>query len=716
MIISVGLRRTVRFPRRLAAVLLIALAPLGAGAAAVQPLLTTAAQVRALTEEEARRAPSVRLRGVFMGEADPEGIAFVIQDDTDGIYIQGPAELVAELSRGDLLEIEGITDPGGFAPYVVARSIRKVGRGRIPEPIPVSLDELNAGQLDAKWIEISGIVRSIEPNAPTDKGPPPPGTRYAAPAAGASRPKPQKVKIKLASGSARVVVELTGGFDPEAYIDAEVRLRGLCFNLHNPNRQFVRPFVQVPRGVEVVVVRPAPAKPFDRRPRSVASLLQFDPTGKHGHRVHVRGVVLHHQPDAVLWVRDGDRSLRVDTAHGETLRPGDEVDVLGFPSLGNYSAVLEDAVYRKLSTQPPPLPRVLSDVTSAVRHDADLVQLEARLREVREFSNNVSLDLEWRQKSIRAQLQLPEGVRTPADWQPGSTVRVAGVCAVVTDESGPLGGLWEPRSFELLLRSPADLTVLQPPPWWNAERVVWVLSGSLALAMGAVAVVMSASRRRLKEQEQRRAMAEAEFVAILSERNRVAREIHDTLSQSLSAIAVQLELVRTHAGEIGAAARHHLAAAHQLARGALADARESIWNMRSHVLERGDLAAALEGILVQMTADTGVAPDMQVEGERRRLPPVAENNLLRIGQEAITNACKHAKPAHITVTLAFDARTVRLVVADDGVGFATTAPPSPDRRSFGLVGIRERAELLGGTAEIESAPGRGTRIVVTVPV
>ncbi len=679
-------------------------------------VLTSAAQVRALSVEAARGAP-VRLRGVFMGEADPKGIAFVVQDATEGIYVQGPAGLVADLGRGDLLEIEGVTDPGGFAPYVVAHGIRKVGRAEIPAPMPVTLDDLHAGQMDAKWVEITGVVRSVEPKASTDLGPPPPGTRYEPPAKGLAPATGRTVKMKLAAGSARVVVELEGDYPAEDYVDAEVRLRGLCFNLHNNHRQFVRPFVQVPRGVGLTVERPPPEKPFGGQPRPVASLLRFDQlTGKHGHRVHVRGIVVHHRPGNVLWVRDGDRSLRVETAQRETLRPGDEVDVVGFPARRGYSAALEDAAFRKRSAGDPPLPRPLDDLSSALRHDADLVQLEARLAEVRRFPDSIALTLEWRQVTVRAEMPLAEGSPVLGDWLPDSLVRVAGVCSVNTDEAGPLGGLWEPRSFELLLRTPADLAVLRSPPWWNGKRAVWILSAFLALAVGWVAVVMLAARRRLKEQEHRRAMAETEFTAILSERNRVAREIHDTLSQNLGAIAVQLELARTQAAGIGAPALDHIAAAHRLARAALADARDSIWNMRSQVLERCDLAEALEGILKRMTEGTGVAPSFRVEGNRRRLPPVVENNLLRIGQEAITNACKHAKPNRIDVAMEFEGRLVRITVEDDGIGFVDGAPPAPDRRSFGLVGIRERAALLGGSAELRSAPGQGTRVTVAVSV
>jgi signal transduction histidine kinase len=184
----------------------------------------------------------------------------------------------------------------------------------------------------------------------------------------------------------------------------------------------------------------------------------------------------------------------------------------------------------------------------------------------------------------------------------------------------------------------------------------------------------------------------------------------------LGAISIQLELARTHATEICAPALNHIGAAHKLARAALAEARESIWNMRSHILERCDLGEALEGILMRMTEGTRVTPNLRVEGVRRRLPPVVENNLLRIGQEAITNASKYAKPTRIDVTLTFEGRVVRLTVEDDGVGFVMGSQPSENRRNFGLVGIKERTELLGGTAEIISVPGQGTRVIVAVSV
>ncbi len=678
-------------------------------------VLETADAVRQLSAEDADRALLVRLRGIFMGEADPQGIAFVMQDETDGIYVQASSRQVAALSRGDLIEVEGVTNPGGYAPFVAAEKVRKVGEGVIPDPIRVPIYGLNTGEMDAKWVEFTGIVRSVEPKTLDEFVQSEGAVRYVPSLSEEMAIEQAKVKLELAAGGSRVFAELFGELDPADYVDAEVRVRGLCFNLHNSNRQFVRPLVQVPKGMDLEIIRPPERNAFDSDPRPVASLLQFEKSNyRIGHRVHVRGVVLHHQLGLALWVRDGSQSLRVETSQQEQLFPGDQIDVLGFPILGNYSPILEDATFLKGPRLEPPVPVFLDSIASSRQHDLDLVSLNAELVESRHFEDRVELTFDWQGRTVEGVLHLADSVATPVGWQDGCLVRVSGICTVASDEPVPLGGLWMANSFELLLRSPSDLEVLQSAPWWNAERLAWTLLGVLLVSLAFITFVVLGSRRRLKDQEHRREMAETEFSAILDERNRVAREIHDTLSQSLGAISVHLELARPYADKLGDEVRRNLGAAHRLARGALAEARDSIWNMRLHVLEMHDLGGALSQILKQMTDGTGVTGEMKQEGASRRLPPVVENNLLRVGQEAITNACKHAKPTRIDVALRFEQRLVRLSVRDDGIGFIEAEIPSLVRRSFGLVGIRERAELLGGQVDIQSSPGNGTCVEISV--
>jgi signal transduction histidine kinase len=168
-------------------------------------------------------------------------------------------------------------------------------------------------------------------------------------------------------------------------------------------------------------------------------------------------------------------------------------------------------------------------------------------------------------------------------------------------------------------------------------------------------------------------------------------------------------------GQSSEGAIPHLNTAQQLVRESLEEARNSIWNMRSHVLESSDLAGALEGILQQLSGGSAVQTSIAVTGKARRLAPVVENNLLRVGQEAITNATRHAHATRIAVTLDFAEKQFRLVVRDDGRGFDAGQPP-PGEGGFGLVGIRERAAQLKGDLRIRSAPGDGTEICLSVPL
>jgi signal transduction histidine kinase len=210
-------------------------------------------------------------------------------------------------------------------------------------------------------------------------------------------------------------------------------------------------------------------------------------------------------------------------------------------------------------------------------------------------------------------------------------------------------------------------------------------------------------------------MAEAEFSAILSERNRLAREIHDTLAQGLTATSVQLQLAKISSDDGATATRHHLELAHQLVRGSLEEARNSIWNMRSQVLETGSLVTALKNILKHLAEGIVAQTHFDVTGRERRLPTVIENNVLRLGQEAITNAIKHSRAKNISVLLHFGDKNFFLTVTDDGCGF-DPAPPPTSVGGFGLVGMRERAAELNGNLNLSTAANKGTEIKLSIPL
>jgi PAS domain S-box-containing protein len=204
----------------------------------------------------------------------------------------------------------------------------------------------------------------------------------------------------------------------------------------------------------------------------------------------------------------------------------------------------------------------------------------------------------------------------------------------------------------------------------------------------------------------------AEAASILEERNRMAREIHDTLAQSFTGILLQVGAAgQVIAGDLDAT-QQHLDMIEELARIGLAEARRSVTDLRPQLLEEGNLQSALHRLVMQMsvTADTALSYDSK--GTAYLLPTEVENNLLRIGQEALTNAIKYANANEIRIELIYEDTQCVLRVKDDGLGFKINSTSAIG--GFGLLGMSERAERIGAQLMIQSQPGQGTEIVVVL--
>jgi PAS domain S-box-containing protein len=204
----------------------------------------------------------------------------------------------------------------------------------------------------------------------------------------------------------------------------------------------------------------------------------------------------------------------------------------------------------------------------------------------------------------------------------------------------------------------------------------------------------------------------AEEASILEERNRMAREIHDTLAQSFTGILIQVGAATQVLTDDPEATQSHLNTIEALAHTGLTEARRSVKALRPQLLEEGDLSSALDRLVSHMKAATDAALIYEIQGIAYSIPSEVENNLLRIGQEALTNAIKYAHAREIRVELVYDDAQCRLRVKDDGEGFGVVGVPMSG--GFGLLGMSERAERIGAQLTIESQPGQGTEIVVIV--
>jgi signal transduction histidine kinase len=652
-------------------------------------ILMNAAQVRALPPAEAAKKIPVRLRGVVV--ENDKGGSFTIVDDTAGMFVSSSAGVASGFENHDLIEMEGVTNPGKFAPYLDAQSVRKLGPGKLPEPRVASRDELISGQLDAQWIELSGVVRRAEP-----------------------RSHGLNLEVDLENGGGRMLVRVSEGDKLRITVDSTVRLRGVCYYQFNNSRQVLRPFMSVPAGEPVVVKEPATTDVFSLPVRAIESLMQFSSGQSNVHRVRVRGAVIHSQPGEGLWIRDGGRALHVLCNAKDLLENGAEVDVFGFLGRGEYGPMLEDAIFQKRGKTTPVPPIHLENAAAALDHDSDLVECEAVIREKWLAADGCRLKLSDGATEFLAVIRTTNLATPSKEWLPGTQVRIAGVCSVGFLTKPLIPGELEPQHFQILLRSPADILVIQPPSWWTSRNMAWLFGTAAAVLLLVVGIIVWIGRRHLREQAIERMKTEAEFSAVMNERSRMAREFHDTLAQGLGAISLQLEVAKRQL-PADSDAQEPLGEAGLQTRASLDEVRNAIWNMRSQVLETGDLAFALNGILHSLADRNHLQSELRIVGESRRFAPVVENNLLRIGQEAIANAVKHAGAKRIEVVLKFEERQFGLSVSDDGRGFDLSHPPTSEG-GFGLIAMRERAKELNGELDIRTTPGKGCIIKLTMPL
>lgn len=441
----------------------------------------TAAQIRQLSPAEAARNYPVHLRGVVTFFSQNQYFHF-IQDNTAGIYFVVTDEArtnFPEMKAGELVEIDGITSPGEYAPIVIPNSVRVLGRGVFPAAKPVTYQEIVSGAQDSQFVELHGIVRSVEWDD---------ALKYFV--------------LGIATGGGRLTaisytLPVRSG---ENLVASTVRVRGVCAVRFNLQRQLFDTRLLVSRPEDLVVESPAPPNPFAAPARPMEQLLQFAPEGSYGHQVKVAGTVIYREGDTGLYVEGKTGGLYAETKQGGLLSPGDRVEVLGFPAQGDYTPMLQDAFFRKGSSGPPPAPDlVTADEALTGKHDCRLVRITATVLDRTHNSLEQFLVLQSGGFIFNAYLQ-PQGPGTDfAYLANGSKVAVTGVCRIEVGSEWHVGPDWRAKSLRILLRSPGDILVLQKPPWWNLEKMLWT-TGALGLVVLTALAWVGVLRRRVHEQ------------------------------------------------------------------------------------------------------------------------------------------------------------------------------------------------------------------------
>ncbi len=441
--------------------------------------LTTAAAIRALKPTRAAADVPVRLRGVVTTPSSYRN-SFFFQDSTAGIAID-LTDPKPTYQAGDLVEIEGVSQPGYFAPSVLASAVKVVGRGKEPETHEFYMRELNGGNQDGQWIEVTGAIHTAYVEKFWNR---------------------DVLNLNLDTGAGLISVKVqdfTGDYG--GLVDSVVRIRGACATIYNDRRQLLGLKLIVPSLREISVVTPGHRDPFEAPLRELNGMLQFGEGSAPFHRIRVRGTVTFQRPGKDIYVQQGDLGLLIHSNWSQLVTPGTEIEAAGFEAAGTYSPELDEAVFRVIGHGTPIEPRDISEgeikkLTAAQFHlpyDSQLVRVEGTIVEHNEsaFQHQLLLKVAGRLIPVRLEKSAfaDEGIGLP-----GSVIRVTGICVAVKNRNGDL------ESFEILARSEKDFEVVSGPSWWSAERVIGLLCvGALAILAGMAFIY--AQRRKIEQQE-----------------------------------------------------------------------------------------------------------------------------------------------------------------------------------------------------------------------
>jgi signal transduction histidine kinase len=692
-------------------------------------ILTNAAQVLSLTAAQAEQKLPVHVKGVVTVAPPDWAGRFFVQDDSGGVFVELISSVYPE--PGDLVEVAGVSFPGAYAPMITAPEWKKSGTAPLPAARPAPIEQIMSGVEDGQRVEVIGIVRAVVPAGDT-----------------------WDVEMAVSGYRIHVFSKPLRGIEPMNFIGAKVRVRGTVAASFNATlRHLITVALFVPLPEDFIIEESESASPFEQATVPLNSIAQYRRDLLPGKRVHVRGTVTLQRRGEDLFLEDKSGGLHVKSRQAQPLAVGDVVEAVGFPEFQGFLPVLADATFKK-SEEPcvPVVAKVVTvkDIQDGLHH-ADHITLTAKVLD-RSFQYGHSLGHRaWAQTRLLMQqddqlftglAELPNEDKTLADIPIGSTIQVTGVCFTEMDENRQF------KSFLVLMPDAGSVRLLAKPSWWTPRHLSVGLGLLSAILVGAVGWTMMVSKRnavlgklvhekeqaqlelkqanehledrvrerttQLKFQITARKEAEVQFKGTLMERTRLAQELHDTLEQSLTGIALQLDTTAKLFQDKPAAANHHLELARSQVTQSQVEVRRSIWDLRSRALEQFDLPAALAASSIQLTEGTPIQFTVTKKGRVRPLPEIVEDNLLRIGQEAMTNVVKHSQATTADIHLCYGLKIVILRIKDNGRGFAPDQYAGPGEGHFGLLGISERAKRLNAKLTIRSEPGKGTLVMVQV--
>lgn len=614
------------------------------------------------------------------------------------------------LNRGDVVEISGHLWRTPMISRLCATYFRLSPKGHRPLPAPplVSATEFQQKSILKRHVRLRGTLKDCFSDSVDDIC--------------------VFLPLSTADGEVCIVILKDDGVleSLDSLIGRTVEVSGICSAEYAGVRKYLQ-HVLVVQGPESLSVLPdAPLRHpqmldlhslTNATPQEIAAAGLCKAAGR---------VMATWDADKLLLKTDLGSLITVTLAASSLPEAGEWIEVAGHPETDLFYLKLARARWKKAEAMPyaddPPADILFKDILTNKKgssiinanYHGKVARMRACVRGIPTDGNgNPRLLLE--QDGLVMLLDCSGCKNVAAAVPVGSLVDVTGICILDSESWAPNNGLPKVNGMLLVPRSARDIHVVAHPSWWTPVRL-WKALGILVAVLVAVFVWNRILQFRVERRS--RALVKAERASLKStlridERTRLAAELHDSVAQSLTVISYQLSAAET-ALDIGDAdTKKYLATAAGTLQSCRTELRRCIWDLRSNALDEKDFEKAL----VMTSSPVAGSSRLQIRFKvaRSLISDSCAHTVLSIVRELVSNAARHGKATSIRVAGDFREGWLRFSVLDDGTGFETGSRPGQKDGHFGLDGVVERIKRSGGTIEIDSAPGKGTHIVVGLP-
>lgn len=673
--------------------------------------LTTAAELAAVNRGEDTRATDFALTATLVRICAPEKTdSLCIADDSGYTNLRLPFNLRPKgLAAGCSLRLSGTIDyDTPLSPAIVTTNCVVLAEGPAPQSRDVSIREVHSGKLDFQLVRVTAVVHDAFRDE-IDKG--------------------ITFLVLMQNGQtlyAAMPNEYLSEEDFAHLIGATVSIIGVCDAFSGTSRRYRGRTVNPTEKEDITVIEPS-AKDIFSEP-DIAELKLASPDQMHAFGRHTaKGCVVAAWNDSSMLIKGANGEFTtVLSAQSGLPGIGETIIACGFPETDLYTITLTRTVWKKISDAgdtADALVPIAADAIIAKAGEREIfmphfhghaVRIEGLVRTLPGFGNETRLLLE----SGGSVFPVDVGANPSATdrLEIGCRAAFSGVCVMDVERLGPNTAFPHIRGFTLVMRPNDTVEILSRPSWWTPARSWMAFGGFSALLLAALAWIITLQRM---VERRGRALLKGELETAKSklqveERTRLAVELHDSLSQTLTGVSMEIAAADDLKGNAPADMVVHLSRAGRVLKSCRSELKNCIWDLRSTALDEPNMTSAIMLTLQPVVNDVSRV-SVRFNVPRARLSDNTAHALLRIIRELVVNAMRHGGATSVNVAGSLDRGALRFSVTDNGCGFDPDDHPGVMEGHFGLQGVEERLDQIGGTLTIESTPGKGARIVGSIP-